>query len=113
MTFFHRILKNTARKILATQKPNIIAITGSIGKTSAKDAAVAVLQHKFHMRGARKNYNNEIGVPLTVIGADSPGKSKLGWLLVLARAKKLAWFHDPKYPKLRLLEKFELLDQLP
>jgi len=102
--FIFRILERAAKKILARQQPKIVAITGSVGKTSSKEAIVAVLGQKFRVRGARKNYNNELGVPLTIIGVESPGRSVFGWLAVLWRAKKLQWSRDPKYPEWLVLE---------
>ncbi len=102
--FIFCILERAAKKIIARQQPKIVAITGSVGKTSSKEAVVAVLGQKFRVRGARKNYNNELGVPLTIIGAQSPGRSVFGWLAVLWRAKKLQWSRDPKYPEWLVLE---------
>jgi UDP-N-acetylmuramoyl-tripeptide--D-alanyl-D-alanine ligase len=71
-----------AKKILHTFKPEIIGITGSVGKTTTKEAIAAVLGSRFNMRATYKNYNNEIGLPLTIIGVTSPGKSIKGWLAV-------------------------------
>lgn len=90
--------------ILARYKPEIIGITGSVGKTSTKEAIYTVLASKFNVRRNIKNYNNEIGVPLTIIGADSPGKSLFGWLLVFLRALKLVLFKDRSYPGILVLE---------
>ena len=97
-------LKIAAKIILAKYKPKIIGITGSVGKTSAKEAVYAVLKDKFNARRSVKNYNNEIGLPLTVIGADSPRKSLIGWILVFLKASKLIFFKDKNYPKILILE---------
>ena len=45
----------------------IIGITGSVGKTSTKEMIAAVLSQGFHTLKTDKNYNNEIGLPLTVL----------------------------------------------
>jgi UDP-N-acetylmuramoyl-tripeptide--D-alanyl-D-alanine ligase len=45
----------------------IIAIAGSNGKTTTKELVVAVLQQKFKTGFTRGNFNNHIGVPLTVL----------------------------------------------
>ncbi|MCK5320367.1 UDP-N-acetylmuramoyl-tripeptide--D-alanyl-D-alanine ligase [Candidatus Parcubacteria bacterium] len=97
-------LKILAKIILLKYKPKIIGITGSVGKTSAKEAIYAVLKDKFNSRRSVKNYNNEIGLPLTVIGADSPKKSLIGWMLVFLKASKLIFFKDKNYPKILILE---------
>ena len=49
----------------------IIAITGSAGKTTAKEMLKAVLSVRFNVVSSFKNYNNEIGVPLTLLQADA------------------------------------------
>jgi len=43
-----------------------VGITGSVGKTSTKEMIAAVLSRKFNVLKNCGNYNNEIGVPLTV-----------------------------------------------
>ena len=44
----------------------IIGITGSVGKTSTKEMIAAVLRTTYNTLANEKNYNNEIGVPLTL-----------------------------------------------
>lgn len=45
----------------------VIGITGSVGKTSTKEAVAAVLRQRFRTLHSGKSYNNEIGVPLTLL----------------------------------------------
>ncbi len=49
--------------------PNLVTIgvTGSVGKTSTKELIYTVLKQKFVTLKTEKNYNNEIGVPLTLL----------------------------------------------
>lgn len=103
--YIEKLLKKYSEKILQKYKPQVIGITGSIGKTSTRDACLAVLGDSFEVRGSVKNYNNEIGVPLTIIGVhESPGKSIFGWISVLFKAWKLVHFTDKKYPRVLVLE---------
>ena len=44
----------------------IIAVTGSVGKTTSKDMAAAVLSQKFRVLKTDGNFNNNIGVPKTL-----------------------------------------------
>jgi len=97
-------LKILSKLILKKYKPKIIGITGSVGKTSAKEAVYTVLKTKFNVRRNTKNYNNEIGLPLTIIGSDSPGKSIFGWLGVFFKAGGLILRRDKNYPKILVLE---------
>lgn len=44
----------------------LIAVTGSVGKTSTKDMISAVLSAQFNVLKTQGNFNNEIGMPLTL-----------------------------------------------
>jgi len=61
------------QKIAAHQRqiinPKVIGITGSVGKSSTKELVAEVLGQCFHTHKNPGNYNNEIGLPLTLINA--------------------------------------------
>lgn len=46
----------------------VIGITGSVGKTTAKEMLYAVLSQKYRVHKTPGNFNNELGVPLTLFG---------------------------------------------
>ena len=48
--------------------PIVVGITGSVGKTTTKDLIALVMSKKFNVLKTPGNYNNEIGLPLTVFG---------------------------------------------
>lgn len=48
----------------------IIALTGSNGKTTTKELIKAVLSRKYNVKATQGNYNNYIGVPLTLLQFD-------------------------------------------
>ena len=48
----------------------VIAITGSVGKTSVKDMITAVLSTSYKVLSTKGNMNNHIGVPLTILNLD-------------------------------------------
>jgi UDP-N-acetylmuramoyl-tripeptide--D-alanyl-D-alanine ligase len=51
--------------------PLVVGITGTVGKTTAKDALATVLRHVGRKVSATSgNFNNEIGLPLTVLAAE-------------------------------------------
>ena len=90
--------------ILRRYRPIIIGVTGSIGKTSAKEAIFYVLQDRLKVRMSPKNYNSEIGLPLSIIGAQTAGRSLLGWLGVFLTALKILIVKDEDYPEVLVLE---------
>ena len=96
-------MKILAQLILFRHKPFIIAITGSVGKTSAKEAVYSVLKNRFSVRRNRKNYNNEIGVPLTIIDAETGGRSIFAWFKIFAKGIT-GVFYAKNYPKVLVLE---------
>ncbi|MFA6307958.1 MAG: UDP-N-acetylmuramoyl-tripeptide--D-alanyl-D-alanine ligase [Patescibacteria group bacterium] len=101
----HFILKILAKAVIAKYKPKVIGITGSVGKTSAKEAIAVVLRAKFNTRAASKNFNNEVGTPLTILGCQSsPGKNILAWCWVFVLAIKLLLIKDKNYPQVLVLE---------
>ncbi len=97
-------LKILSKIILAKYKPKIIGITGSVGKTSTKEAVYTVLQSKYKTRRSQKNYNNELGVPLTIIGDEARGKSIKGWIKVFLKGLGLIIFTKKDYPEILVLE---------
>ena len=54
-----------------TNSPTVVGITGTVGKTTAKDAMEAILRSSgCRVSATAGNFNNEIGLPLTVLAAD-------------------------------------------
>lgn len=98
-----QLLGSLTRLILSRAKPTIIGITGSVGKSSSKEAIAIVLAKYGTVRSSTGNLNNEFGVPLTVIGAESPGRSVFGWLGVLAKGFWVALW-PAGYPQVLILE---------
>lgn len=92
-----------ARGILRRYQPIVIGITGSVGKSGSKEATALVLSKNFSVRSSVGNLNNEWGVPLTVLGEVSPGRSIVGWMRVFARG--LTQLVLPvQYPEVIVLE---------
>ena len=97
------ILTWEARVILKKYKPKIVAVTGSVGKTSTKDAIAKVLERKFSVRKSEKSYNSELGVPLTIIGAESGWNSIQKWFEVIWRGLNVILWRGA-YPEILVLE---------
>ncbi|PIR45487.1 MAG: hypothetical protein COV09_01115 [Candidatus Vogelbacteria bacterium CG10_big_fil_rev_8_21_14_0_10_50_13] len=91
------------RLILLKYQPKIVGITGSVGKTSTKDAIAAGLAQVHQVRASAKSYNSDIGIPLTVIGQLSAWGFWWGWLKVLTEGLFLVVFKNP-YPAWLVIE---------
>ncbi|WP_265592976.1 UDP-N-acetylmuramoyl-tripeptide--D-alanyl-D-alanine ligase, partial [Verrucomicrobium sp. BvORR034] len=60
-------LQQLARAYRELLNPLVIGITGSNGKTSTKDLVAAVLRKKYQVCATLGNFNNHIGLPLTIL----------------------------------------------
>ncbi|MGL4348022.1 MAG: UDP-N-acetylmuramoyl-tripeptide--D-alanyl-D-alanine ligase [Chlamydiales bacterium] len=63
--------KLAQEKINTIAKAHIIGITGSIGKTTSKEYLFALLQNHFSVFHTPKNYNSQIGLPISLLNAPS------------------------------------------
>ncbi len=102
-----KILRVTAILMIKKYKPIVIGITGSVGKTSTKEAIYTVLKKRFSCRRSRGNFNNELGLPLTILGDYKEIKGKLFWINVLIKAWLKIIFNIKAisgYPKILILE---------
>jgi len=105
LLLLEKILKYFAVKALRRFKPRVVGVTGSVGKTSTKEAIFTVLSSQYRVRKNEKNYNNEIGLPLTVLGLQGGGGSFIKWIAVLARAFEVSFFgSSKKFPQILVME---------
>lgn len=63
-------LQRLARRWREAQAIEVVGVTGSVGKTSTKEIVAGVLSRRFRVLKNEKNYNNEIGLPLTLLTLD-------------------------------------------
>lgn len=103
-SILQKILAVLARATIPKYKPILIGITGSVGKTSTKEAIFTVLKKKYRVRTAEKNYNNEIGLPLTILGIPHYGHNILKWISVLFRVLFRVVLREHQYPEVLVLE---------
>jgi UDP-N-acetylmuramyl pentapeptide synthase len=98
-----RILTWEARGVLRRYKPRIIAVTGSVGKTTTKDAVHAALAAHVRVRKSVKSFNSEIGVPLSILGLENAWHNPIAWLINIARGALLL-LASGGYPEWLVLE---------
>lgn len=92
-----------ASAVVRRYKPGIVMITGSVGKTSTKDAVAAVLAQKFYVRKSDKSFNSEFGVPFTILGVGNPWGRPSAWFTVIKSALALLILPN-HYPNMLVLE---------
>jgi UDP-N-acetylmuramoyl-tripeptide--D-alanyl-D-alanine ligase len=63
-------LQRVAASLLAVRRTKVIGITGSVGKTTAKEVIASVLSRRYSVLKTQANLNTEIGVPLTILGLE-------------------------------------------
>jgi len=106
-TFFRAIIIKLllweAKIVIKKYKPKIIAITGSVGKTSTKDAIYSVVSQGAYVRKSEKSFNSEIGVPLTILGIPNAWSDPLRWLQNIFDGLFLIVFRSA-YPQWLVLE---------
>ncbi len=93
------VLTWEARVVVRKYQPHIVAVTGSVGKTSTKDAIYAVLAQSYHVRKSEKSFNTEVGLPLTILGCPNAWNNPFRWLqnifdglfLIIFRARYPQW----------------------
>ncbi len=97
------LLALVAHLIVRKYHPKIVMVTGSVGKTSTKDALAATLSPRYFLRASEKSYNSEFGVPFTVLGVRNPWKNPVRWLWIAKEALALIFLPN-HYPSLLILE---------
>lgn len=97
------VLIKEAAWLLKRHKPTIVAVTGSVGKTTTKDAIYAAVKDSISARKSEKSFNSEIGVPLTVLGLRNGWNNPLLWLKNVLDGFFIAAF-SKQYPAVLILE---------
>lgn len=92
-----------ARLVLKSRQPIVVGVTGSVGKSSAKEAIALVLSKNFSVRFSPGNYNNEFGLPAAILGIPSPGRSLGRWCAALFHSFMIL-LRLESYPEVIVLE---------
>ena len=98
-----KILELESRLVVKKYKPRIVAVTGNLGKTSAKDAIYTVLSGHFFVRKSDKSFNSDIGIPLAILGCPTGWNNPAIWLKNILNGLELIFLKN-HYPKWLVLE---------
>ena len=80
----------------------VVAVTGSCGKTTTKDLIAAVLAQKYRVRVAPGNFNNEVGLPLSILSLEE-GDEVLVLELAVSAPGEMAPLADAAAPTLAVV----------
>lgn len=95
------LLSCKAHSFLKKHRIQVIAITGSVGKTSTKEAITKILSSKFDVYSSKKSFNTEFGLSLAVLQQEESGfSSAKAWFKILGDV----FFHPKKAPQKIVLE---------
>ena len=76
-----KILIFQAKKYLSKHRTQVIGITGSIGKTSTKEAIYHILKNHFKTYRSPGGFNTEIGLSLSILQEEESGfSSPIAWI---------------------------------
>ncbi len=66
-----KALQDLAKAHRAAIDPRCIAVTGTVGKTETKELAASMLRGGWKVHSTPGNYNNHVGLPLTILGMEN------------------------------------------
>ena len=90
-TFIQKRLENYVKQYFKKHpEVRLVAVSGSVGKTSTKIAIATVLSKKYRVRMLNNNHNTHMSAPLGILGIDYPEnvRSIFAWLQVFIAARK-------------------------
>ncbi len=82
--------------------PLTVAVTGSVGKTTTKEFIYAVLSEKYRTLKTCGNYNNEIGLPMTLLGL-SPENDAVVLEMGMSASGEIAYLSQIAVPKIAVI----------
>ncbi|KKR26385.1 MAG: UDP-N-acetylmuramoylalanyl-D-glutamyl-2,6-diaminopimelate-D-alanyl-D-alanyl ligase, UDP-N-acetylmuramoyl-tripeptide-D-alanyl-D-alanine ligase [Candidatus Peregrinibacteria bacterium GW2011_GWE2_39_6] len=83
--------------------PKIVAITGSVGKTSTKEAIYTVVSAKKTTHCAKKNYNSDFGTFLAILEQETGYSNPIKWLGILFNSFLQTWNLNKANPPYQIL----------
>src|SRR3989344_1922038 len=91
-----------ARIAALKNKPKIIGITGSVGKSSTKELVSCLLSKNFKVRQSPKSYNSQLGLALSILGLPTYFNNVFGWARNIIKGFFEIW--NKNFPEILVLE---------
>ncbi len=91
--FVRSLLERQLKRLIKRQQPKVVAVVGSVGKTSTKFAIEAVLSQKYRVQMQTGNYNDTVSVPLAAFGLTTPNSiiNPFAWIWRLIAMEIKLW----------------------
>ncbi len=85
-----RVLEHEVVRLLRSRPVTVVAVTGSVGKTSTKRAIAHVLGTRYAVLSQPGNYNTRIGVPLSIFEVETPDRlwDPFAWAGIWRRVRR-------------------------
>src|SRR3989338_3874207 len=99
-----KLLMWLSKMIFRKNYPTNVAGAGAVGKTATRRAITVALGKRFRVYTSPENYNNEFGVPFSIMGVEAPGRSIWSWFRIFARVLHISVILDDIYPNVLVLE---------
>jgi UDP-N-acetylmuramoyl-tripeptide--D-alanyl-D-alanine ligase len=98
------VLEAKAKKLIKTYKPKIVAVVGSVGKTSTKLAIATVLSERYKVLAHFGSYNVPVAVPMSIFDMKIPLsiRNPFSWLKVIGEMNRIIKSGDYPYQVLVL-----------
>ena len=94
-----------AKRVLHRYAPIVVGVAGSVGKTSSVQAIALALGRDYRVGQTLRSYNQELGVPLSILRQETGYRSLWRWIAILLRGCWLGYgVRDAQYPNLFVLE---------
>lgn len=97
-----KIISAEARWALRRWRARVVGVTGSVGKSSVKEAIATVLENKYRVRKSTKSYNSEIGLSLAALGLITAWSNWHGWMHNITQGLRAVYTKHP--PEVLVLE---------
>ncbi len=98
----HRLARRGPGESGAAQAVTVLAITGSTGKTTTKEMIASILAQGWRTAKTPGNFNNEIGVPLALLGLESSHRAAVIEVAMRGRGQ-IAYLADMARPQIGVI----------
>ncbi len=104
-----KTLQDLAKNLLRERQTKIIAITGSLGKTTTKDFIASLLLPHYCLAFSPASYNSQIGVPLTILNHTNGNEEILVLEMGMSQRDELSRLVDIAPPTIALITTVALI----